>query len=37
MVVHDVTQYGLWGQAEAARREHWVAEKTKEIKDSTVR
>ena len=30
-------QRTLWTQAEAAKREHWMAEKTKEIKDSTVR
>ena len=30
-------QRTLWTQAEAAKREQWMAEKTKEIKDSTVR
>ena len=27
----------MWGQAEKARREQWVADKTKEIKEATVR
>ena len=30
-------QKELWGQAEKAKREQWLADKTKEIKESTVR
>ena len=30
-------QKELWVQAERARREQWVADKTREIKESTVR
>ena len=30
-------QKEMWGQAEKARREQWVADKTKEIKEATVR